>query len=193
MVALNFTIWHLKEKLNILKENKLLFNEEKVKEYLQQKNEIISLKEKEKNNKKLNYNNELNYLNKKISNLCGKSLKTDEIKIKSINKKIVEKYNCQKINLFYTGAYSKQGLNAINQNIIISQSNLNNAISNLSKVNNDNRQNQTTKNDLVQMIFITSESMRFGSYLKFFNYEKNGKLILQMMIKFIEKIILNNY
>ncbi|WP_342263353.1 ribosome-inactivating family protein [Spiroplasma endosymbiont of Clivina fossor] len=40
---------NLKEKLNNLKENKLLFNEEKVKEYLQQKNKLIPLKEKEKN------------------------------------------------------------------------------------------------------------------------------------------------
>ncbi|UNF62749.1 hypothetical protein [Spiroplasma poulsonii] len=45
---------------------------------MQQKNEVIPLKTKEKNNKKLNYNNELNSLNKKIINLRGENLKDDE-------------------------------------------------------------------------------------------------------------------
>ncbi|WP_425377967.1 ankyrin repeat domain-containing protein [Spiroplasma endosymbiont of Polydrusus pterygomalis] len=187
----------LRDKLNNLKDNKLLFNEEKVKEYLQKKNKIIPLKEKEKNNKKLNYNNELNYLNKKIIILCGESLKTEEIKTKTLNTKVTEKYNCQKINLNYTGAYSENGLDVVikekgkpnrAKDIIISRDTLNNAIANLAKFNNDKNQNQTTKDDLVRMIFITSEAMRFGSYLKYFNYEKDSK---QVEFKNIQENIQN--
>ncbi len=178
----------LRGKLNDLKDNKLLSNEEKIKEYLQLKNELIPLKEKEKSIKKINYNNELNSLNKKISNLQGENLKDEEEKIKVLNKSVIKKYSCKNINLNYTGAYSKQGLNAVNQNIIISQNNLNNAISNLSILDSENNQNQTTKNDLTQIIFITSEAMRFGSYLKYFNYKKDGK---QIEFKNISKDIQN--
>ncbi|MFW4371222.1 MAG: ankyrin repeat domain-containing protein, partial [Spiroplasma sp. hy2] len=159
---------NLKDKLNNLKENNFLSNEEKVKEYLQQKNEVITLKAKEKNIKRLNYKNEKKYLYNKIENLKGGSLKDDEEKIKSLNKSVIKKYNCQKINLNYTGAYSKDGLDVVikqnekqeGKDIFISQDTLNNAIANLS--NYDNKQeNQTTKDDLVKLIFITSEAVRF--------------------------------
>ncbi|WP_342263506.1 ankyrin repeat domain-containing protein [Spiroplasma endosymbiont of Clivina fossor] len=161
---------NLKEKLNNLKENKLLFNEEKVKEYLQQKNKFIFLKEKEKNIKKLNYNNELNSLNKKLSNLQGENLKNDEEKIKDLNKSVIKKYSCQKINLNYTGAYTSEGLNVVikengkpdkGKNINISNETLKGAISNLADYDNNKQENQKIKDDLVRMIFITSEAMRF--------------------------------
>lgn len=161
---------NLKNKLNKLKENKFLFNEEKVKEYLQEKNKLIPLKEKEKNIKKLNYNNELNSLNKKLSNLQGENLKDDEEKIKTLNKSVIKKYNCQKINLNYTGAYTSDGLNVVikengkpdkGKNINISNETLKDAISNLADYDNNKQENQTIKDDLVRMIFITSEAMRF--------------------------------
>lgn len=39
----------------------------------------------------------------------------------------------------------------------------------------ERNQNQTTKDDLVKIIFITSEAMRFGSYLKYFNLKKKNR------------------
>ncbi|WP_342278094.1 ribosome-inactivating family protein [Spiroplasma endosymbiont of Nephrotoma flavescens] len=141
-----------------------------MKEYLQEKNKLIPLKEKEKNIKKLNYNNELNSLNKKLSNLQGENLKDDEEKIKTLNKSVIKKYNCQKINLNYTGAYTSDGLNVVikengkpdkGKNINISNETLKDAISNLADYDNNKQENQTIKDDLVRMIFITSEAMRF--------------------------------
>ncbi|WP_338966715.1 hypothetical protein [Spiroplasma endosymbiont of Lonchoptera lutea] len=71
----------------------------------------------------------------RIKNLQGEGLKKDEDEIKSINAKVLEKCSIkeeQKHNLDYTGAYQPQGLNAVNQNIIISQKTLKDAIANLS-------------------------------------------------------------
>ncbi|WP_342189704.1 ankyrin repeat domain-containing protein [Spiroplasma endosymbiont of Dilophus febrilis] len=201
---------NLKEKLNNLKENKLLFNEEKVKEYLQQKNELIPLKEKEKKIKKLNYNNELNSLNKKINNLQGENLKDEEKKIKALNESVIKKYNCQNINLNYTGAYTSDGLNVVikengkldkGKDIIISKDTLNNAITNLTNYHNK-QQNQSIKDDLVRMIFITSEAMRFQcdeKTLEIFAEIKNTnelkKIIAEsqnILINIQEKIFIKN-
>ncbi|UNF62748.1 ribosome-inactivating family protein [Spiroplasma poulsonii] len=90
-------------------------------------------------------------------------------KIKTINNTVIKKYNYQKINLNYTGAYSEDGLNVVikqnekpeGKDIFISQDTLNNAIANLSKYDNNKQENQTIKDDLVRMIFITSEAIRF--------------------------------
>ncbi|MFW4370795.1 MAG: ankyrin repeat domain-containing protein [Spiroplasma sp. hy2] len=192
---------NLKDKLNNLKENKLLFNEKKVQEYLQQKNELIPLKAKEKDNKKLNYNNELNSLNKKISNLQGENLKDDEEKIKTINNTVIKKYIYQKINLNYTGAYSEDGLNVVikqnrkpeGKDIFISQDTLNNAIANLSKYDNNKQENQTIKDDLVRMIFITSEAIRFQCDEKTLEIFANIKNIdeLQKIIAGSQNILKN--
>lgn len=83
----------------------------------------------------VNYNNDKKYLDNKIKNLQGEGLKKDEDEIKSINAKVSEKCSIkeeQKHNLGYTGAYQPQVLNAVNQNIIISQKTLKDAIANLS-------------------------------------------------------------
>ncbi|WP_348736238.1 ankyrin repeat domain-containing protein [Spiroplasma endosymbiont of Ammophila pubescens] len=143
----------------------------------------------------VNYNNYKEYLDNKIKNLQGEGLKIEEIKTKTINKKVAEKYNCQKINLNYTGAYTKNGLNVIKkeqnnkhffEEINISQDILNNAIKNLTKVDNENKQSQEIKNDLVRIIFITSEAMRFQcdeKTLEIFANVKNIKKLEEIMAK----------
>ncbi len=85
-----------------------------------------------------------------------------------LNTKVTEKYNCQKINLNYKGTYSEDKLDVIikekdkptmGKDIIILKDTLNNTIVNLANYNN--KQNENIKNDLVRLIFITSEAMRF--------------------------------
>lgn len=46
----------------------------------------------------------------------------------------------------------------------------------------ERNQNQTTKDDLVKIIFITSEAMRFGSYLKYFNLKKKTENKMKLKI-----------
>ncbi len=69
----------------------------------------------------------------------------------------------------------------MNQNINITKENLNKIIANLSNYTHDSTRTeeeiQTIKDKLARLIFITSEAMRFGSYLKCFNYEKNGQKV----------------
>ncbi|WP_338967944.1 ankyrin repeat domain-containing protein [Spiroplasma endosymbiont of Lonchoptera lutea] len=153
-------------------QNQYFYFDDELVEKVKQKNkadiEILEKQIKETSNK-----NQLGKLNKKLKNLQGESLKIDEQKIKTLNTAVIKKYNCQKTNLNYTGAYSEQSLNAVNINI--TKENLNKTIANLAILDNDNKQNQAIKDDLVRMIFVTSEGMRFGSYLKYFNYEKNGQ------------------
>ncbi|WP_342255471.1 ankyrin repeat domain-containing protein [Spiroplasma endosymbiont of Poecilobothrus nobilitatus] len=155
----------------------------------------------------INYNNDKKYLDNKIKNLQGEGLKTEEIKTKTLNTKVTENYNCQKINLNYTGAYSEDGLDVVikekdkptrGKDIIISKDTLNNAIANLENYNN--KQNENIKNDLVRLIFITSEAMRFQcdeKTLKIFAEIKNTdelkKIIIdsQNILKNIQEKIFN--
>ncbi|WP_338969012.1 ribosome-inactivating family protein [Spiroplasma endosymbiont of Lonchoptera lutea] len=156
----------------------------------------------------INYNNDKKYLETKILNLQGNSLKADEQKIKALNKAVIQKYNCQKTNLNYTGAYSEDGLNVVikekdkstkGKDIILSKNTLNNVISNLS--NYDNKQeNQTIKIDLVRMIFITSKAIRFQCdektleiFAEIKNIDKYGKIIYDAKnLKDIQKIFNEN-
>ncbi|WP_342262895.1 ankyrin repeat domain-containing protein [Spiroplasma endosymbiont of Dromius quadrimaculatus] len=118
-----------------------------------------------------------------------------------VNNKIAEEYSCEKIDLGYKEDYTprtnqrpEQTLNAINPNsegIPISQKTLNDAIANLAKVNNDNKQSQDIKDDLVRMIFVTSEAMRFGSHLKYFNHYKDKDKKEQVVFKNIPENIQN--
>ncbi|WP_374696027.1 ankyrin repeat domain-containing protein [Spiroplasma endosymbiont of Polydrusus formosus] len=166
-------------------QNQYFYFDDELVEKVKQKNKeaIETLKNQIK---EISNKNQLGNLNKKLKNLQGESLKIDEQKIKSLNTAVIKKYNCQKINLNYTGSYSENGLDVVikekgkpnrAKDIIISRDTLNNAIVNLEKINNESNQNQTTKNDLAKVIFITSEAMRFGSHIKYFNYEKNGKQV----------------
>ncbi|WP_342223953.1 ankyrin repeat domain-containing protein [Spiroplasma endosymbiont of Asaphidion curtum] len=128
----------------------------------------------------INNNNDKKYLDNKIKNLQGEGLKKDEDEIKSINAKVSEKLTPeQKHNLGYTGAYQPQGLNAVNQNITISQKTLKDAIENLADYTYDSTRLeediQETKDALVQLLFVTSEAMRFGTYTKYFNHYYKDK------------------
>ncbi len=69
----------------------------------------------------------------------------------------------------------------MNQNININKENLNKIIANLSNYTHDSTRTeeeiQTIKDKLARLIFIISKAMRFGPYLKCFNYEKNGQKV----------------
>ncbi len=147
-------------------------------------------KESEENIKKYQWDNVF----KKITSIIESNINTIEhkkIKENKINEEIIKKYltnKSKKNKLNYNGSYQDKGLNTANQNIDITKRNLNSAIKNLSFLYNESNQNQTTKDDLAKVIFITSKAMRFGSYLNFFNYEKDGK---QVEFKNISKDIQN--
>lgn len=128
-------------------------------------------KEYEENIKKYQWDNVFNKINSIIESNIN-TIEHKKIKENKINKEIIKKYsiNESKKKLNYNGSYQNKGLDVINQNIDITKINLSNAIKNLSFLDNENNQNQTTKDDLARIIFITSEAMRFGSYLKCFNY-----------------------
>ncbi|MFX4057102.1 MAG: ribosome-inactivating family protein [Spiroplasma sp. hy2] len=186
----NIYIGQIQEKLNVyqkiqqIRQNTLsLLNKGKMKSE-------IKKGEYEENIKNYRWDNVFNEINTIIESKIN-TIQHKKIKENKINEKIIKKYSInenKKHMLNYNGSYQNKGLNAVNQNIIISQNNLNNAISNLSKFNNDNKQNQTIKDDLTQTIFITSEFIRFGSHLKYFNYEKDGK---QVEFKNIQEDIQN--
>ncbi|WP_342263351.1 ribosome-inactivating family protein [Spiroplasma endosymbiont of Clivina fossor] len=149
-------------------------------------------------------------MNKKLSNLQGENLKNDEEKIKDLNKSVIKKYSCQKINLNYTGAYTSEGLNVVikengkpdkGKNINISNETLKGAISNLADYDNNKQENQKIKDDLVRMIFITSEAMRFQcdkKTLEIFanikNIDELKKIISESknILKDIQEKIFNN-
>ncbi len=147
-------------------------------------------KESEENIKKYQWDNLFN----KITSIIESNINTIEhkkIKENKINEEIIKKYlinKSKKNKLNYNGSYQDKGLNTVNQNIDITKRNLNSAIKNLSFLDNESNQNQTTKDDLAKIIFITSEAMRFGSYLKYFNYEKDSK---QVEFKNIQENIQN--
>ncbi|WP_342264737.1 ankyrin repeat domain-containing protein [Spiroplasma endosymbiont of Clivina fossor] len=190
-------------KLNELKEKVQTLNQEKI--YLDQNQEEVNIYQKIQQNKqdalkllknmKLKKENEKEYEEKiknyqwdnvminKIISIIESNINTiqhKKIKENKINEEIIKQYSINtkgQNKLNYNGSYQNKGLNTVNQNIIISQNTLKDAIEKLPEVNNNNKQSQETKDNLARMIFVTSEAMRFGSHLKYFNYEKAKKSV----------------
>ncbi|WP_425379123.1 ribosome-inactivating family protein [Spiroplasma endosymbiont of Polydrusus pterygomalis] len=173
--------WNIYQKIQKIRQNAL---------NLLKKGKSEIKKEYEENIKKYQWDNVFNKIASNIESNIN-TIEHKKIKENKINEEIIKKYSTNESNknkLNYNGSYQDKGLNTVNQNIDITKKNLNNAITNLSFLDNESNQNQTTKNDLTKVIFITSEAMRFGSYIKFFNYEKDGN---QVEFKNIQEDIQN--
>ncbi|WP_342264800.1 ankyrin repeat domain-containing protein [Spiroplasma endosymbiont of Clivina fossor] len=166
------------------------FKDEKLKQINDLKNKITKLGERTKQNAT------------KYDKL-QKDLAKSKI-IQNINKAIIEKYYFQEnnFNLDYTADYNEEGLDVIireqakdtGKDIPISQKTLKDAVANLADYTHDStkteEETQTIKDDLVRLIFVTSETMRFqcdGKTLEIYAKFKNDKELTDEEIDKLKK------